>query len=221
MQPEEAPDGRAWNANNLSCKAWKAEQALHGRKILKADHITALKGMARSMANDPILAETGCLHGAIEQSLIWKDKETGVYLKARPDIIPEGGDAITDLKTVEMPDFDTCQRSLTDHNYHMQLALIGMGIEALTGRRLGNEDYVLVFVGKKRPWLVNIKPIEANAIWYGRMLIRRAIRKFADCLEKNEWPGFPDSGQSLGLAPWRVKQLENEIKYSLLDPDGE
>jgi hypothetical protein len=79
-----------------------------------------------------------------------------------------------------------------------------------------NDAAILVFVEKKRPWCVNIKPIAPEAIMAGHRIVRRAVRRFADCLSKGEWPGYDDSGMTAYMPAWRQKQLDTEAELGLL-----
>jgi hypothetical protein len=211
--------GKPWQGNRTECREWVREQRALGISVLKPEDIKTIRGMAKSLNADP-LVKTGILTGRIEQSLIWKDKETGVWLKARPDALPTHEDCVGDIKTCASSDGHSCERSLDEYGYHIQLGLTGMGIKALTGHTLGNDAYVLVFVEKKKPYAVNVKIIDPASIHYGMMLARKAIRMFADCMAKGEWPGYADSGGYLGLPKYRTDKLEKDIKNGMLDDRG-
>src|SRR5271156_3113342 len=98
IRPDMAPDGRAWNGNNKTCIAWLDSMRKNNKTVLKPDHVEAIKGMAFSLGKHPLVAG-GVLDGWIERSLFWQDKETGVWLKVRPDAIPKDGYDAADLKT--------------------------------------------------------------------------------------------------------------------------
>jgi hypothetical protein len=219
LRPDEAPDGRAWNGNNNSCKEWLKQARASGKTVILKSDLEIIQGMAKSLAQDP-LVQSGILNGEVERSLIWKDGETGVYLKARPDALPCYADLVSDLKTIASADRRSLQYALDDHAYHVQLALVWEGMKAVLGRTLSDEDFVLVFVEKRRPYCVNVAPIDPRAIYYGRCIIRRAVRKFADCLSTDKWPGYETSGETLGLSKRSLEWLEQQIKAGLL-PEAE
>lgn len=213
-QPEEI-DGKPWQGNRTVCKLWKDDQRQQRKLILTAKEINNLVGMSKVLAQDPIVQE-GLLNGEIERSLIWKDKETGIWLKARPDCMPVDSTLVVDLKSTASAHPLSARRSICDYGYHMQLALIGMGIKAITGRETPDDDYVLLFIEKNPPFSINIKPIDPTAIHYGRRQIRSALRKFADCIDKGEWPGYDDSGKPAKLLDYYVQRLSER---ELLDKD--
>jgi hypothetical protein len=207
----------SWRTNDA--KAWKASQIKAGKTVLDSDDIEAIKAIAESLQSDPLVS-LGLLNGEIERSLIWQDKETGIWLKSRPDALPVNADIVADLKTTDRADPVSVRRTILDYGYHMQLALVGMGMKELLGRTLGNDDHVLVFVEKKAPFCVNVKPVDIEWIAAGRMQIRRALRTFADCLSKGEWPGWSDNGQTATAPDWFMKRMESEINSGLL-PNAE
>ncbi|MFN3891953.1 MAG: PD-(D/E)XK nuclease-like domain-containing protein [Beijerinckiaceae bacterium] len=201
-----------------AAQAWRAAEIAAGKTVLIPQHIKIVRGMARSLAAHPLI-QGGLLNGEIERSLIWKDKETGVWLKARPDAIPIDTD-IVDLKTTADASGFGCRKAIESNGYHMQMALIGMGMEAIFGRKADEFHYTLVFVEKSPPFAVNVKPIDPNAIWWGRKQLRRAIRRFADCCASNDWPAYDDDTTTASLPDWYVRRLEMEAQSGLL-PDDE
>jgi hypothetical protein len=209
LRPDKWADWRTKEARD-----WRREQEEAGFAVLTADVMWQIKGMATSLAREPLIQQ-GLLSGEIERSMIWQDPETGIWLKSRPDAIPNDT-LIVDLKTTSSAAPEDVRRALASNGYHMQLALAGMGMEATLNRRPANDDYVLVFVESKPPYCVNIKPVDAEAIEYGRRQIRRAIRTFAKCLETGEWPGYADSGVTAHLPQFYLKQLQQQEELGLL-----
>jgi PDDEXK-like domain of unknown function (DUF3799) len=185
VRPDEAPDGRAWNGNNNSCRDWLVKQAKSGRTVLTPGQIETIRGMARVLADHPLI-QSGILNGAIEQSLFWKDKATGVWLKVRPDAIPNDSGDFADLKTTIHYGFDL-DRDVSNRRYDMQAALAGMASREVLGREM--ESFSFVFVGKKPPYSVEILTLDKEDIQRAEHDIRVAIDTFAWCFEHNNWFG--------------------------------
>jgi hypothetical protein len=216
IRPETAPDGtgRKWNGNNHACQEWIAKQHANGRMVLTQEQIECVKGMAISLSQHPMVA-TGLLRGDIERSLVWKDPETGVWLKARPDAIPNDSGDVSDLKTtrsVVMPDI---VRTTGELGYFRQGAMIADGLKAVYD--LDMTSFNLVFVEKARPWCVRVAPpMHRDDLIRGRMQNRVAIRAFAKCLDSNRWPG-PDPGDDSGpsvlnLSPAQRERIDARLK---------
>lgn len=208
--------GEPWQGNRKACKAWLVEQAAHGKTVITEAQIANIRGMADALKRHPLVAG-GLMNGEIERSLIWQDDETGVWLKARPDALPLNGEIVVDLKTTSDASPRAIAKSFSDYGYHQQLALISQGMKKVLGRKPGNDDFVLIFVESSAPWAVSVRPVDPQAIDYGRMLNRRALRKFADALARDDWPAYEADTSTLSLPRWATDNLELQIKSGLLD----
>jgi hypothetical protein len=197
IRPEIAPDGtgRAWNGNNLKCKEWIVARHREGKVVLTEAQIETVKGMAISMSQHPLIAG-GILDGDIERSLIWKDPETGIWIKSRPDAIPNDSGDVADLKTtrsVLMPDV---VRTIGEYGYYQQAAVVADAMKAVFDIKM--TSFTLIMVEKTRPWCVRVcPPMHQDDIERGRMQNRVALHTLANCLESGRWPG-PDPGDDSG-----------------------
>jgi hypothetical protein len=197
IRPEIAPDGtgRGWNGNNKSCREWIAERHREGKVVLSEAQVETIKGMAISMSTHPLIAG-GILDGLIERSLIWKDPETGIWLKSRPDAIPNDSGDVADLKTTRSVLMPEVVRTVGEFSYHMQAAMVADALQAVFDIKL--TSFSLVMIEKTRPWCVRVTPpMHQDDIARGRMQNRVALRTLANCLESGRWPG-PDPGDDSG-----------------------
>lgn len=185
VQPDEAPDGRAWNGNNKSCKEWLAQQASNGITVITKKELESIKGMARSLARDPLI-RGGLLNGLVEHSMFWKDAETGLWLKSRPDVIPLDGEVYTDVKVTQDASGEKCDWTMQDYGLHQQFGLVSETAEHLFGERPNDESFSFVFIESTEPFAVTVRPVDPLAISYGRMQNRRALRKLAPALDHFE-----------------------------------
>lgn len=202
-------NGTAWQGNRTECKDWLKAVAAEGKEVVTEAQVEHIKGMAHSLARHPAV-RAGILNGEVERSLVWRDPITGVWLKARPDVLHTDSEVIADLKTCAGADHHSVCNSITSYGYHMQLALAGEGMRVLTGRRI--TDYVLVFVEKLPPYAVTVKTVDLTDIEYGRRQLRRAIDRFARCVETGDWPGYEDEDQPATLQPYYRKRLADEAE---------
>ncbi len=234
IRPDEAPDGRAWNGNNNSCKAWLAEQHEKGLTVLTPSQVEKIRGMAGllpwqkgmtncGLANTPLVASGGALSGEIERSLFFK--LDGVWLKSRPDAIPNDSNDYADLKTTSsksmagVDDF-TLTRAVRDHLYHVQGALVGMASSNVLGRQM--EGFHLVFVDTGDVHAVSTKTLDETDIIDGERAIYVALGVFKKCLASGVWPGptaAQTDAQRLSLYPddrarfsAHLDRLEQEFK---------
>lgn len=200
-------DEKPWQSNRTVCREWVANQLEAGLTIITPDDLYHIENMAKVLETHP-MAET-LLQGEVEKSLVWQDDETGVWLKARPDVIPTFDNVSNDYKTTT----SICRpyelnRDIARYGYFMQLALVEEGLRVLKGAE--NLNMVLTFQTKKEPY--HIAPIEISPEYLslGHDLNRRALRTFADCWAKQDWPGYVE-GIPVAHAPeWLTKQAEME-----------
>lgn len=192
MRPESAPDGRPWNGNNNTCKQWLRKQAEAGRTVLTSTQVEAIRGMARSLAADP-LVQAGILNGDIEQTLVWRDKKTGIWLKARPDSVPNDSGDFCDLKTTSTWGEDLDWEIYKHRRYDMQAALVKWAAKEARGIEL--KDFSLVFVGSRPPHCVEVVTLHSADIEEAEADLRVAVDTFAHCLATGHWFG-PSGTQS-------------------------
>lgn len=176
--------GLAWQGNRLECKAFLKAQADAGRTVLTPGTVKTIRGMAKSLAAEPLAVDL--LQGAVEQTLIAKDPETGIWLKARPDVIPTSDGMFADLKTTpSVLDIDL-KMTLRKFSYNMQGALIWEVCDLLG---LPFEGLVLVFCEKKSPYCTRIVELTDEDLSRGRMQNRAMIRQLKKCIDTGTWPG--------------------------------
>lgn len=197
----------SWRSN--AAKEWRAEQEAEGRTVLLPTQIETIRGMARSLAKHPLVAN-GILNGAIEQSIVWQDKETGVWLKARPDAIPTESGDFSDLKTTVSVQSRAIERTIIDYGYAQQAALIREGFELVTGIPMAS--FSLVMVEKDPPWCVRVVTLRGDDIALGQRQNRAALRRFVHCYQRDEWPGPGGAdAEFVALPPWEITRIENDI----------
>lgn len=193
-----------------AAKKWKADQEAEGRTVLLQGQLDQIRGMARSLAAHP-LVEAGILNGEIEQTLAWRCKETGVWLKARPDAIPNESGDFADLKTTTSVQSADLARTIAELSYHQQAALISGGWHALTGKDIASFSFV--FVEKTAPFCVRIVTLRDEDLARGERQNFVAIKKFARCMETGEWPGPGGAdAEYLSLPEWATKRIDHQLE---------
>lgn len=195
-----------------AAKEWKEKMEANGKAVLKQEQVQDIVRMATALRAHPVV-KLGLLDGWQEISLIWKDKETGVWLKSRPDLVARdlmGGD----YKTTNDASDDKLQRALVEYSYHQQAALVCEAYEHVLGLKL--KDFALIFQEKTAPFAVNPILLSPDAIARGRVLNRRAIRIFADCLERGIWPGYPERTTPVDLPEYYNKRFDYRQENDLL-----
>lgn len=201
----------SWRTNDS--KKWRGEQELAGKTCLTPDDLENLSAMAKSLAAHPTI-QHGLLNGLVEHTIVWKDPKTGVWVKARPDVIPTESRVTADLKKTTNASPVSVRRAIGEFGYHQQMALVGEGLRRVADMEV--ETHNLVFLEDKRPWAVNITPLSPMAIHYGERQNRRALDRFAECLNSGVWPTYDDDEVPAELPEYLTRRLESEDKWGLL-----
>lgn len=199
-----------FNANATKAQAeWHAEREAArdaGKVILKHDEAETVKAVAMSIAANP-LAMKLLINGEPEVTLAWQDKETGVWLRARPDFLPTKRLIIPDLKFMADGSRKTFSRSIANNGYALSAAMYLDGIHSVFG---GSHfpHWIHVVVEKEAPHVVALYELPAEDIARGRWLYRNAVRQFAECLNSGVWPGYSDAPSLCGLPGWERKAID-------------
>ena len=179
-------EGEAWHGNRTVCKQWLAAQRDAGLTVITEAQVEAVKGMAATLGAHP-LVRAGMLNGLIEHSFVWQDEQTGVWLKIRPDAIPTADLDFSDLKTTADISDDGLIKAIGRDGLAMQGGMTAMACRAVFGREM--TAFTLVFVEKARPFCVRAHTLTPDDLKLGEDQARIALRVFARCIERGEWPG--------------------------------
>lgn len=207
VRPEQWSDWRTKDS-----KEWRADQIAKGMTIITDAELEHITGMACSLAKHP-LVKAGILDGAVERSMVFRHEETGVWLKSRPDCIPNDSGDVADLKSTVSVATDSLRRSLADYGYHMQAALVGMGLKATLG--IDMQSFSLVWVEKSQPYACRVTAITPEDLIRGKMQIDVAAKMFAKCIDTGQWPGPGGDQQDaeyLGISPFMAKSIDERLE---------
>lgn len=199
--------------NRAATKKWADELAAEqvaiedGKIVLSHSQNEAVIAMADALRRVP-MAAASFRNGEPEKTLAWKDKETGVWLRVRPDFLPRAKRLIPDYKTASSANPKDFQRAIWDYGYHRQAALYIDGIEAITGQK--PEAFYFVVQEKEAPYIVSIIGLQDTDIEWGRLQNRQAIRTFAECLAKDRWPAYTEEPVTVMLPVWAERELQQK-----------
>lgn len=192
-------------------KAGKAEYAEfcavnEGAEVVSADEWEMLSGMACSIKDHPAANALLGGNGRAENSLFWKDVDTGVLCKCRPDFYRADG-IVVDLKTTEDASPRAFMCSIAKYRYHVQSAFYSDG---LTTALFPVKGFVFVAVEKKPPYAVAVYQLDNQAVEAGRVLYKDELLKMAVCMVDNNWPAYSTRIETLSLPDWAVREaIEN------------
>ena len=184
---------KPWNNNSTVCKDWRAKQEDAGRVVVTVKELKSIVQMAKSLALEPLVKE-GLLSGHIETSGFFKDKQTGLWIKVRPDVVPMGGEFV-DLKTASEVTTPALMSSVRSYGYNQQGALIWEACEML-GQPF--ESFMLLFIETAAPYCARAVPMPDDDMGLGREQNQLAMRKIKASIDAGHWPG-PGEGELIAL----------------------
>jgi len=179
-------------------KAWRA--ANEGRELVSFAEFEKIKGMAIGLQQNEGTA-AAFTEGRPEVTGIYKDPETGIYLKSRPDWLRPG--LAINYKTAKSAAKNRFMRQAWDLGYFVSAAVC---VDVMKG--LGQPvHYCLLPQEKKVPYLSKAYVLTDDYLQGGRMIYRRALQKFADSLAAGKWEGYGDEVGTLPYPPWAERIL--------------
>lgn len=194
--------------------------ASKGKTIIRHEDMALVEKIADKIgANEA--ARHALMRGVPEMTLAWQDEDTGVWLRARPDFLPQtciDGDDIrivTDLKFMAGTHCSPRKfaKAMDDFGYHIAAAHYGEGIKQVFGKY--PTGYVFVVVEKDEPHTVSLYYPEPEDIERGRNQMRQAIDLFAKCVEHNRWPGYADQPMQVSLPIYARMRIDEATETDL------
>ena len=220
IRPEKYPDPKGgadkpWSGNATWCREWLAFKAEQGLTVVTQAQVEKIKGIAAQLSGHPMV-RAGALNGHIEVSFLWRDEETGVLVRARPDALPTDSMDFSDLKVTADVSDEAIVKSLEKFGYPQQAALVGDACKAIIKREMSS--FSLICAESTRPHCIRAKTIHASDIYLGERANRIALRMFKHGIETGEWPGpggVETDAQVVGMTDWARKRVE--AKLALLE----
>lgn len=166
--------------------------------ILSDDEYLLVDAIADSVGCHPFASKILEADGETETSFYWQH-ELGMLCKCRPDYLRFDG-LIVDIKTTEDASPEGFARSSEKYRYYVQTAFYRQGIEAVTGMKV--EGFVFIAVEKSPPYAVACYLADQDMIAAGDYEVNRCLNIYKNCLEKDEWPGYPQELIPLSRPRW-------------------
>lgn len=185
-----------------------------GMSCLSMDECYILNAMVDAMRGDPLIAPL-VSDGEAEVTLAWQDAETGVWVRARPDLMLSDLSIGLNVKTDVDASYSGFSSSIAKYGYAQGAALELDGYQAVFGEMPRRYFYPVVEKPAKGSWQDG--DYIATALWElpdedierGRWLNRMALRTFADCLASGKWPGYTTEAELCGLPSYARHVIDN------------
>jgi exodeoxyribonuclease VIII len=202
LERTELRDKTKLNKNGGSKEDWdqlKSMAEVLGIPLVKHDMYLQVKGMANSISKHQHWQLFNAI-GRKELSLFAEIE--GVPCKARYDVMAseEGQTFICDLKTSkETLTNQNVQKIIVQYGYHFSAA---MYVEIGKALGLQIDEFSWMFVENKAPFGCRMVKASPEMMEIGREEFYKCLRKFKECRDKNEWPMYPLTLDTIDLPGW-------------------
>lgn len=170
--------------------------------VLKRDYNQILLMKDAVLGNKKAADLLGDPELVVEQTIQWRDKQTGVDMRARPDAHVPGGPVI-DLKTARDGSPDGFRKAVAQQSYHLQAAWYLNAVHLATGE---TPDFIWLVVEKDAPHLVSMYKPDVETLVEGFRLMDRALRDVMVAETFGVWRGYADFVATLSLPRWAHKK---------------
>ena len=166
------------------------------KKLLSQEDWQILCAMENRLKNHQAIELIA--NGRYENSFFWTDWDSGLILKARPDILHKN--MIIDLKTCADASPKAFQSSMVKYGYHVQGAMVRDAVEIVEGRRI--DTVINICIETKYPHNMGIYIMDEEALNSAQAKYKQLCLDLKTALETND---FPDFGvHTIGLPKWAL-----------------
>lgn len=208
----------AWRSKDAKARVRAIRDA--GRIPVKPDEAELVDAMAEAVLANVDARALLESPGAEEVSLFGIDDATGVWKRGRVDFLgepdTEGWVPVVDYKTTKDAHPAEIEKALFNYGYYQQapwyldlaheVGPYGPGVHPV---------FAFIFQEKEPPYLCTVAAPEPDAIEWGRIRNRKAIDRYRQCVEADEWPGYAETIVRIGLPRWAAYQLDAEYRAGL------
>lgn len=187
------------------------EKMAAGRQIVTQEDMDKILGIKESVLQHATASEALYGEGVNELSIVWEDPETGILCKARIDRLCTIGSwpFVVDLKTThKVASTHSWQMAVESYGYHEQAAHYLRGLSVLAPLDSGQRKFAWLVVETEPPFCVRVFEAEDAALGIGNDQIVRYLQTYAECEERNLWPGWPEGMDIAGLPAWVYKRFD-------------
>lgn len=189
-----------WKGERRAGKDWEAFKAAHeSETILRIDDYKRAIAIRDAVRSHPV-ASRYLVDGHAEQTITWRDEETGIACKARLDWHRKSPRVLVDLKTANDIEKRKFGQAAARLGYHGQIAFYSDGLASSMRSQL--DEVVIIAAESDAPYDVAVFRIDADVLYAGRELYRDLLCRVAGCFELGAWPGRYNERESLELPEW-------------------
>lgn len=149
--------------------------------------------------------------GLAEHSIIWNDEEFGLWCKGKPDWLSNQHDLMLDLKTTgKSANPIAWAKAMLAIGADIQAALYIRGLKAVDPS--ANPKFVFMVQESDPPYASSFIGMNPAFVSLGMDKVEIAMRIWAECLRKNEWPAYANRIYYPDPPAWALDQWNNDLE---------
>ena len=142
--------------------------------------------------------------GESELSFVWQEDKT--WLRVRPDWISKDRKLIVDYKTTDASaNPSDWARMVINMGYDLQNALYVRGVDALEKTA---PKFVFMVQETEEPYLCSFIGLPPEFLEMGKQKVDYGIFLWRQCMERDEWPGYPSKVCWINPPAWALSSWE-------------
>lgn len=190
-----------WEGGRRSGGEWKAFKEFHASQDIitqvQFDDIRTMRDAVRNNSEANALLSGG----EAEQSVFWRDEETGVLCRARADYRKQSGNSniLIDLKTCLSAEPEKFAKDLINLGYPLQMSMYCEGFK--------NTDAFAFVAVEKGTNTVQVYTLDDLFEQAGHFIFRQALEQWAGHLKSNVWPTYRTGVSQLDCPEWWANKV--------------
>ena len=191
------------DVESRALKAWKDWAAgQEGFTLITPAQFERARAHAEAITQHPRMLETRGHQCFAEASIYWPDPSSGIWLKARPDLLvlrqaPHGLSVeVIDLKTTADASERAFSYSVESYGYAHQKELYSWGVEEVFG--VAPDRFLFLASESEFPYACAVYELGHEWREWASRDIARALDTLKRCGDADEWPSYPSDPVTLG-----------------------
>lgn len=182
--------------------------------VLTLAESETVKGMTAGVYRNPKLRDIIEQPGKAEVAYFAVDPDTGLTIKCKFDWLTDSGICL-DIKKTQDARMYKFSQSINTYMYHMQDAFYRHVFRCATGEDL--QEFYFGAVEEQKPHASNRWRLGPESRKKGDALFREALTTLAICIDRGEFPAYPDDGDDeIEIPAYAFDQddeMEGEVNF--------
>lgn len=181
-------------------KEFEAEN--FGKQLISPEDMDKILYMTESVINhhDAMILLKDVIR---ETSGYFKDEETGIVQKIRPDVLSMNLNAEVDIKTTTDCSLDAFQKTIWNYRYDFQRVMCREGIKSINGKY--PEFSAFIAVENEAPYECAVYFSDPALIEKATLDYRFALRRLKSCLDNNSFESYQKHATNISLPYWAFR----------------